>query len=76
MVNLHGPNIDKPIFSTEFQQIVSDLDNDNIIICGDLNLILYENLALEKYVTINILRARNVALNTIEESGYIDAFRV
>ena len=39
-------------------------------------LILHENLTLEKYVNINTLRARNVVLNTIEESGYIDVFKV
>ena len=32
---------------TELQQIVSDLGNDNIIFCGDRNLILNETLDTE-----------------------------
>ena len=76
LVNLYGPNEDKPQFFTELQQIVSDLGNDNIMFCGDWNLILNETLDTENYVNINNPRARNAVLNIMEENGYIDVFRI
>ena len=74
LVNLYGPNEDKPQFFTELQQIVSDLGNDNIMFCGDWNLILNETLDTENYVNINNPRARNAVLNIMEENGYISDF--
>ena len=76
LVNLYGPNEDKPHFFTELQQIVTDLGNDNIMFCGDWNLILNETLDTENYVDINNPRARNAVLNIMEENGYIDVFRI
>ena len=44
--------------------------------CGDWNLILNETLDTENYVNINNPRARNAVLNSMEENGYIDVFRI
>ena len=49
-MNVYDPNEDKARFLTDLQQIVSDLENDNIIFWGDWNLILNENLESDYYL--------------------------
>ena len=44
LVNIYGPNEDKPDFYDNLQQSVIEFNNEHIIYCGDWNLVLDQNL--------------------------------
>ena len=44
LVNLYGPNDDKPKFYKEIRQKCNAFQNDKIIICGDWNLVINPDL--------------------------------
>ena len=70
LVNLYGPNDDKPKFYKELMQGYKSFNNDNIIMCGDWNLVINPNLDTNNYLHINNPRARQEVLNLIEEEGF------
>lgn len=76
LVNIYGPNEDKPQFYREIKQKVLELENDNVIFCGDWNLVLDQELDTNNYVNINNPRARAVVLDFLVEDSYVDAWRV
>ena len=76
LVNIYGPNEDNPQFYTHIQQYVSEIGNENVIFCGDWNLILNPELDSENYKHINNPRARDEIIKIIDENGYIDVWRV
>ena len=51
-------------------------NNDNIIVCGDWNLVINPDLDTNNYLQINNPRARQEVLNLIEEEGFFDIYRV
>ena len=76
LVNIYGPNEDKPNFYDNLQQSVIEFNNEHIIYCGDWNLVLDHSLDTENYRNINNPRARENVLKLIEENEYIDVWRV
>ena len=70
LVNLYGPNDDKPKFYKELMQGYKSFNNDNIIMCGDWNLVINPDLDTNNYLHINNPRARQEVLNLIEEEGF------
>ena len=76
LVNIYGPNENNPQFYTHIQQYVSEIGNENVIFCGDWNLILNPELDSENNKHINNPRARDEIIKIIDENGYIDAWRV
>ena len=77
LINLYGPNDDKPKFYKELRQKYKTLNNDNIIICGDWNLVINPDLDTNNYLHINNPRARNEVLDSIiEEDGFLDTYRI
>ena len=76
LINIYCPNEDKPHFYNSVQQLVSDIGNENVIFCGDWNLVLDPYLDTENYRQINNPRGRSAVLNIIQENGYIDVWRV
>ena len=70
LVNLYGPNDDKPKFYKELMQGYKSFNNDNIIMCGDWNLVINPDLDTNNYLHINNPRARQEVLNSIEEEGF------
>ena len=76
LVNIYGPNEDNPQFYKRIQQNVSEIGNDNVIFCGDWNLVLNPVLDSGNYRNINNPRARDEILKVIDENGYIDVWRV
>ena len=77
LVNLYGPNDDKPKFYKELRQKYNSLNNDNVIMCGDWNLVINPDLDTNNYLHINNPRARNEILeNIIEEDGFLDIYRI
>ena len=77
LINLYGPNDDKPKFYKELRQKYKTLNNDNIIMCGDWNLVINPDLDTNNYLHINNPRARNEVLDSIiEEDGFLDTYRI
>ena len=76
LVNLYGPNEDKPQFYKNLQHKLSEFDNDFVIMCGDWNLVLNPEVDTHNYLHINNPKARQVVLNLIEEENFIDVWRV
>ena len=77
LINLYGPNDDKPKFYKELRQKYKSLNNDNIIMCGDWNLVINPDLDTNNYLHINNPRARNEVLDIIiEEDGFLDTYRI
>ena len=76
LVNLYGPNDDKPKFYKEIRQKCNAFQNDKTIICGDWNLVINRDLDTNNYLHINNPRARQEVLNMIDEEDFVDIYRV
>ena len=75
LVNIYGPNGDNPEFYQNMYDTIEDFDNENIIICGDFNLVQNQDLDTYNYVNINNPRAKNKVLDLKEELNMVDPFR-
>ena len=62
LVNIYGPNEDSPEFYQNIYDVLDEIGNENIIICGDFNLVQNQNLDTYNYVNINNPRAKNKVL--------------
>ena len=76
MANIYGPNEDKPQFYKNFKQKTDEFETENVIICGDRNLVLDLSLDTENYKTINNPNARSVVLSLLDNMDYMDAWRI
>ena len=76
LVNLYGPNDDKPEFYENIKQKVAEFENEEVIMCGDWNLCLDAEKDCENYLHINNPRARNVVLNLLDENDFKDPWRI
>ena len=77
IINLYGPNEDKPKLYKDLRQKYKYFDNDNIIMCGDWNLVINPDLDTNNYLHINNLRVRQEILhNIIEDDDFYDIYRV
>ena len=76
LANIYGPNEDKPQFYINLKQKIDELSNDNVIICGDWNLVIDPNVDTENYKSINNPNARSVVVNFLDELEYMDAWRL
>ena len=76
LVNLYGPNEDSPQFYENIIKKKSEFENENVIICGDLNLILDENKDCSNYLRINNPKAGKIVLHLLEQENYLDPWRV
>ena len=72
---LYGPNVDNPDFYTNISNKLQDFEQDNLILCGDFNLILDPKVDCFNYLHVNNQRARNKLLNLKTEIGMIDPYR-
>lgn len=75
LVNLYGPNSDSPNFFKQISTHIDDIDNTDIIICGDYNCVLNPELDYYNYKGINNVKARETVLEIINEKYLIDPFR-
>ena len=75
LVNIYGPNEDKPKFYSELRKKYKSLNNERIILCGDWNLVLNPDLDTNNYLHINNPRARQEVLNIIEEDECLGSYR-
>ena len=77
LINLYGPNNDKPNFYKELRRTYNSLNNDNVIMCGDWNLVINPDLDTNNDLPIKNPRARNEILdNIIEKGGFLDIYRI
>ena len=76
LANIYGPNEDKPQFYNNLKQKIDELGNDNVIICGDWNLVIDPNVDTENYKSINNPHARSVVVSFLDELEYMDAWRL
>ena len=81
LVNIYGPNEDKPQFYKKLKQKINELESSdgdtyNVVICGDWNLVIDPNIDTENYKSINNPNARSEVLQFIEGMDYIDAWRI
>ena len=75
MVNLYGPNTDKPTFFNHISNCIDDIDNDENIICGDFNCVLNPKLDYYNYKTVNNPKAREKILEILNTKYLVDPFR-
>ena len=75
LVNLYGPNRDKPKFYRDLKEDILFFENETIIIGADYNLILDEEKDCCNYHRINNPRARETLLDICAELGLIDVWR-
>lgn len=77
LINLYGPNEDKPKFYKELRQKYKSFNNENIIMCGDWNFVINPDLDTNNYLHINKPRARKEVLDSIIEiDGFLDIYRI
>lgn len=62
IVNVYGPNSDKPAFYADLSQSITDFENTAIIPCGDWNLVLKPDQDTDRYLHINNPNARKSVL--------------
>lgn len=75
LANIYGPNTDKPNFFVKLMESIDSFKNDDIIICGDFNLVINPDMDCDNYLQINNPIARNKLLEIIHERKLIDTFR-
>ena len=75
LCNVYGPNTDSPEFYENMQTHINDMQCEDIVWCGDFNLVLNPNLDCYNYKCINNPKARDKILELIETYSYIDPFR-
>ena len=75
LITLYGPNSDNVVFYENLNHIIEELGNDDIIICGDFNLVLNPELDYFNYLHINNPRSREKLLEVISDKGLIDIYR-
>ena len=79
LVNIYGPNSDDPNFFEElFRKIERSLDQNDmpVILAGDFNLTLNQNMDNYNYKRVNNARARDTVKDIMAERGLVDIFRV
>ena len=75
LVNIYGPNEDKPQFYKNLKQKIHEFECDNVVICGDWNLVIDPSIDTENYKNINNPNARSEVLHFIKDMDYMDAWR-
>ena len=75
LVNIYGPNEDRPMFYQNMYDAIEEFANETIIICGDFNLVQTQDLDTHNYVNVNNPRAKDKVLEIKEELNMVDPFR-
>ena len=75
LVNLYGPNNDKPDFFQHISNYIDEIGNSENIICGDFNCVLNPELDYYNYKTINNPKARDKIVELISTKYLLDPFR-
>lgn len=74
-VNIYGPNFDSPEFFQKIFKMIPNLDSSNIIIAGDMNLVM--DTQLDKSSTIHSLQSKSSQLvkGALRNMNILDTWR-
>ena len=75
LVNVYAPNRNEPDFFRNINQLVQDFDCNNIIIGGDWNLLIDNNIDGKNYLHINNPRSKEEVKEIILNNNLIDIWR-
>ena len=75
LINIYGPNRDRPTFFEQIQQDIRDFNTEYTIITGDFNLILDKEKDSKQYLNINNPRSREKVLDICATFNLIDIWR-
>jgi exonuclease III len=75
IINIYGPNKDSPDFFLNIRQLILEKPEMNIILCGDFNLTICQNLDTYNYNSVNNPKAKQCLIETIEICNLTDIFR-
>ena len=76
LANIYEPNEDNPNFYEYSIKNIADFENENVIVCGDWNLILDTEKDCDNHLHINNPKARRVVLTLVEEENFVDVWRL
>lgn len=75
LVNIYGPNKDKPNFYKEVKDSIASLQNETVIIAADFNMVLDPMKDCLNYTRLNNPNARETVLDICTELNLIDVWR-
>ena len=75
LVALYGPNNDSPSFFREIKELLNNENSDYIIVCGDFNLALDQEIDTYNYKNKNNPQAKRALLEILSEHDLSDIFR-
>ena len=67
LCTIYGPNMDSPNFYENIQQSIEEMNCNNIIWCGDFNLVLNPQLDSYNYKSINNPKAKDKVEENMDE---------
>ena len=76
LVNIYAPNTDDPTFFEKVKEFSNNISAEYNLICGDFNLVMEPKIDCMNYSRINNPKARDKALQIIEDMNLVDAFRL
>ena len=74
LANIYGPYEDRAQFYNNLKQKILDLGNDEVIICGDWNLVINPEIDTENYQHVNSPTAIRGVLKLIKNEYYFDIY--
>ena len=75
LVNIYGPNRDNPSFYEKLRGLITEHNQKNIIVVGDFNLVLDQNIDCHNYKHENNPKAKEAVENMIQELNLTDIWR-
>lgn len=75
IINLYSPNQDTPQIFENIKDAIESAEQDYVIFCGDLNMVLDPMLDSYNYININNPRSRNKCIDIIKKNNLVDVYR-
>ena len=75
LVSVYAPNNDDPLFFENVLKKIEELGNEQVIWCGDFNLVIDPASDYCNYKLVNNKNAPNKLIEIIQENYFIDSFR-
>ena len=72
LINLYGPNTDDPMFYDNIYDVINDFDNQYVVMCGDWNLVMNEDIDTYNYVRANNPRAKKRVVELCNSLNLVD----
>ena len=76
LINIYGPNTDQPEFFELIKDGILEFENENIVICGDFNLVQNPTLDTYNYKHLNHPKARERLIQIMLDLNIVDYYRV